>query len=102
MKHKPSYSDFFSKNVNKSECLFFLKWLTEATVEILKVELNVQRKGLPKAGPRPMVRNKQFLALANTLTNFKLKEFADHFGVSYGVVRLWNREEDVRKRASLD
>ena len=47
-----------------------------------------------------MVRNKQFLALANTLTNFKLKDFADHFGVSYGVVRLWNREEAVKKRAN--
>ena len=64
------------KNVNKNECPFFLIWLKEQEIEILKAELNVKRKGLPKEGPRPMVRNKQLLALANTIRNFKLKDFA--------------------------
>ena len=99
MKKKLSNIDFFTKNIDLYECPFFLLWLEEQHLEILKSTLKVRRKGLPKSGIHPMVRNKQLLALAKTLKKFKLKDFAEEFGTSYGVVRVWNREEAVKEKA---
>ena len=99
MRKKLNYIDFFTKNIDVYECPFFLLWLEEQHLEIIKSTLKVRRKGLPKSGTHPMVRNKQLLALAKTLKKFKLKDFAEEFGTSYGVVRVWNREKAVEEKA---
>jgi len=99
MSKKSSDIDFFMKNKYIHGCPFFLEWLAKQFLEILRSDLKVRRKGLPKSGIHPMVRNKQFLVLAKTLKKFKLKDFAEDFGTSYGVVRIWNREKAVEEKA---
>jgi len=96
---KPSKINLLiEKYVDATKAPFFLVWLHEQYLEILKAELKVKRKGLPKTGPRPMARNKQLLALLKTIEKLTLKDFAKHTGVSYGVVRLWNREPQVEEK----
>lgn len=91
---------FFKKYADVNKVPFFLLWLLGQGPENLKVESKVKRKGLPKTGPRPMVPKKQLLALLKTIEKLTLKDFAEYFGVSYGVVRLWNREPQVEEKTT--
>ena len=101
MKNVPQNAvvNFFISQDGVVQSPFFFGWFAQQVIQILKAELKVKRKGLPKAGPRPMNRHKRYLALAKILKKFKLKDFAEAFDVSYGVVRLWNREQIVGEKA---
>ena len=100
MKKVQNTENFFVASLNPEQFPFLTLWILKEQNNIMRAELKVLRKGLPKAGPHPMVRHKKFLALAKAFMKFKLKDFAEAFDLSYGVVRLWNREQRVIEQAN--
>jgi len=89
------YGAYFEKHIEFKKCPFFLLWIHDEILKAYNIDIKVKRKGLPKSGPRPMVRHKRLLALARILDGFTLKGFAEDLSLSYGVIRLWNREPRV-------
>jgi len=94
------YGAYFKKHIEFKKCPFFLLWIHYEILKAYNIDIKVKRKGLPISGPRPMVRHKRLLALARILDGFTLKGFAEDLNLSYGVIRLWNREPRVVGKAT--
>ena len=92
-------SNFLANAHESSKCPFLSRWILPEMEKIVKTSSRiVQRKGAPKTGLRPMVQGKRFLALLRIRSGCSLKDFSEAFDISYGVVRLWNREPRVKEK----
>jgi hypothetical protein len=58
-----------------------------------------ERKGTPKGDPIGFGRDKYHCALLS-LTNLSLIEISEKVGVSYGVLRKWNHEQDFKDQVN--
>lgn len=92
---KEKVSDFLKSNF--AECPYLLDYFLSKMSRIYEKEPGVLRTGLTRIGLRPMIREKELLALFKIIPGLKLKGFSDAFGVSYRVVRLWSSEPRVKK-----
>jgi len=76
---------------NTCECDFVFFWARGVARDLFEIPVTVQRRGLPKTGPRPMVRYKELLALllALGLHYACMRGYAEVSGTNVRVLRRW-------------
>lgn len=86
---------------NTCECDFVFFWARGVAKNLFEIPVTVQRRGLPKSGPRPMVRYRELLALLMGvgLRYGGLQGYAVVSGTSYGLLRIWHADKRVKLRA---